>query len=324
MSGVIFLVSLTVGLIVQPLLIPWLRSRGVLDIPNERSSHATVTPRGGGIAVVAALATGLLLGRQGGWDVAVILLIAVILGAVGLIDDFRGLSAKARLAILLLVGAAAGLLLGSSHSLLLAVPVMVAWTAAYVNAFNFMDGINGISGLSGLVAGVAYLFMGYSFESPGLVALGAALAGACLSFLPFNLPRARVFLGDVGSYSVGFVIAACAWIAWAADAPPVLAIAPTSVYLVDTGVTLLRRAREGEPLMEAHRSHTYQRLVTSGWSHAVVATCVALITSLVTATIWLNYDWGQTMVGVFIAAGILAIYAFLLPLWAGVTSADAG
>lgn len=324
MSAVIFLVSLVVGLVVQPLLIPWLNRRGVIDIPNERSSHVSVTPRGGGIAVVAALTAGLLVGRQGGWDVAVVLLMSVILGGVGLVDDFRGLGAKLRLAILLLTGATAGLLLSSDLSLFLAIPAMAGWTAAYVNAFNFMDGINGISGLSGLVAGIAYLFMGYSFESPSLVALGAALAGACLSFLPFNMLRARVFLGDVGSYSLGFVVAACTWIAWAAGAPLVLALAPTSVYLVDTGMTILRRARAGEPLMQAHRSHTYQRLVTSGWSHAAVAICVAVITALLTVTIWLTYEWGQSLIGVFIALVMLAVYAYALPRKAMVNRASAG
>lgn len=323
LSTVIFLVSLTVGLLLQPLLIRWLRQRGVVDVPNERSSHITATPRGGGIAVVVALAAGLIVGQQGGPDVAVVLLMSVALGAVGLVDDFRGLSAKLRLVILLGVGATTGWLLSPSISALLAVSVMAVWTAAYVNAFNFMDGINGISGLSGLVAGIAYLFMGYSFGSPSLVAVGAALAGACLSFLPFNMPRARVFLGDVGSYALGFVIAACSWIAWASGVPLLLALAPTSVYLVDTGTTLVRRARQREALMEAHRSHTYQQLVTSGLSHSAVAICVAMVAALVTLTIWLSYDWGQTLMGVLIGSGMLAVYAYLLPRRARVNHAHA-
>ena len=78
-TAAIFSASLVVGLALQPLLIPWLRRRGVVDVPNERSSHVAITPRGGGIAVLAALCAGLLLGRQGGWDVTI-----VVFGAVAL------------------------------------------------------------------------------------------------------------------------------------------------------------------------------------------------------------------------------------------------
>lgn len=285
----VFSASLLVGLALQPLLIPWLRRRGVMDVPNERSSHVTATPRGGGIAVVTALGVGLLVGHHGGWDVLVVYLGAIALGVVGLVDDLRSLRAIIRLVAMVLVGGLGGLLLDSPLALPLAVPLMAAWTASYVNAFNFMDGINGISGLTGLVAGASYALMGYSFGSAALVAIGAALMAACLSFLPFNLTHPRVFLGDVGSYSLGFTIAALAWIAWAAGAPLLLSLAPTSVYLLDTGTTLVRRSKAGLPLTEAHRSHIYQRLATQSGRHLPVAFFVAASTVAVVAMAWIGY-----------------------------------
>lgn len=307
--GTVFLTSLLVGLALQPLLIPWLRRRGVMDVPNERSSHIAITPRGGGIAVLAAIGAALLVGHHGGRDAAVVYLGALILGGVGLTDDFLGLSAKVRLGVLLLVGSLAGLLLGSLLPLILAVPVMAVWTAAYVNAFNFMDGINGISGLTAVVAGVAYTLMGLEFDSRAAVVIGVALAGAAVSFLPYNVPRAKVFLGDVGSYSLGFTIAALSWIVWAAGAPLAMALAPTAVYLADTGVTLVRRYRRGAPLTEAHREHTYQVLTLGGLSHSAVALAIAGVQTLVVAVLWWGYGAGTPWLGVLAALAALAAYS---------------
>lgn len=309
--GAVFLTSLLVGLALQPLLIRWLKRRGVLDVPNERSSHVEVTPRGGGIAVVAALGAGLLVGHEGGREVAAVVLGALTLGAVGLTDDFRGLSAKVRLGILLIVGALAGLLLDAPIPIALAVPAMAAWVAAYVNAFNFMDGINGISSLTGLVSGVAYLLVGLEFDSKSAVVIGAALAGASLSFLPFNVPSAKVFLGDVGSYSLGFVIAALGWIVWSAGAPLTLAIAPTAVYLADTGATLVRRYRRGSALTEAHREHTYQRLTAGGRSHVAIALAVAGVEALSVALVWWGYQVGLIWLGILLVLALLTTYGAL-------------
>lgn len=307
--GGILLTSLVVGLALQPLLILWLKRRGVMDIPNARSSHLEVTPRGGGIAVVAGFGAGLIFGREGGWDVTVVLAGALVLGSVGLTDDLRGLSAKFRLAVLLVVGALAGLFLGSPLPLILAVPAVAGWVAAYVNAFNFMDGINGISGLTGLVSGVSYALMGLAYDSGSAVVIGAALAGASASFLPFNISKAKVFLGDVGSYSLGFVIASLGWIVWAAGVPLTLAVAPCAVYLADTGVTLVRRYRRKAPLTEAHREHTYQQLTARGHSHSVVALAVAGIQALVLALVWWGYWAGLIWLGIFAAFAVLALYS---------------
>ena len=309
----VVLVSLAVGLALQPILIHWLRQRELMDVPNQRSSHTEPTPRGGGLALMIAFGAGLLVAQVGaeGW-----LLFAgcLVLSAIGLTDDFVGVDAKVRLLSLLLVGAVAGPLLAPQLPLVFAVLAMALWTAAYVNAFNFMDGINGISALSAGVAGAAYIGMGRSFDSASLVVLGAAILGAALSFLPFNLFKARVFLGDVGSYGLGFAIAGCAWIAWTAGTPLLLALSPTLVYLADTGATLLRRTRAHAPLLEAHREHTYQRLASAGRSHTQVAVLVGVSSSGVVFLAWMGTRDGQlgplaalvgisAVIGTYLAAG---------------------
>lgn len=304
----VLFVSVATGFLVQPLVIRWLKSHGVLDVPNERSSHVSITPRGGGIAVVLSLGAGLLLGHEAGRDVAVVLLGATILGAVGLTDDLRGLNASARLAILLIVGALAGLLLGSPIPLIIAVPAMAVWITAYVNAFNFMDGINGVSGMTGIVAGVSYALMGNAFHSEVAVVTGAALAGGSAAFLPYNYPLAKVFLGDVGSYSIGFTIAALGWVVWAAGAPLLLALAPTAVYMADTGSTLVQRFRRGSPLMDAHREHTYQRLVLAGKSHTLVALLVAGFQVLTVLFVQIGESAGFYALGVLLGSLVVVSY----------------
>ena len=303
-----FLVASVVGLALQPALIPWLRRRGVMDVPNERSSHATITPRGGGIAVLAATGAGLLVNHQGGGDALVAFVGAITLGVAGLADDFRGLSARFRLVVVILTGAVAGLLLTSPLPLALTVPALAVWVAVYVNAFNFMDGINGISGMTAIVAGVSYTLMGIEFGSDAAVLIGAALSGAALSFLPYNVPNAKVFLGDVGSYSLGFLIAALGWIVWAADTPLSLAVAPTAVYLADTGSTLVLRYRRGARLAEAHREHVYQRLVTGGRSHLSVALAIAGLQAAIVAVIWWGAAVDRAAVGVAVGLAILVAY----------------
>jgi UDP-N-acetylmuramyl pentapeptide phosphotransferase/UDP-N-acetylglucosamine-1-phosphate transferase len=109
---------------------------------------------------------------------------------------------------------------------------------AVVNAVNFMDGINGISAVTGAVAGAAFAWLGAELDDRTLLVLGAAVAGASLAFLPWNAPRARVFLGDVGSYGLGAALAAGVCLALAAGSTPEAAVGPLALYLADTGTVL--------------------------------------------------------------------------------------
>nr|MDT0665727.1 hypothetical protein [Micromonospora sp. DSM 115978] len=148
------------------------------------------------------------------------------------------------------------------------------WVAAFVNAFNFMDGVNGISAVQAMVAAVAYAVLGALHDVAALTTAGAVIAGAAAGFAPFNMPRARIFLGDVGSYSFGAALAVLAMITLLAGIAPEAALAPLVVYLADTGTTLLRRVRAGETWHKPHRSHVYQQLATAGWSHTAVSLTV--------------------------------------------------
>jgi UDP-N-acetylmuramyl pentapeptide phosphotransferase/UDP-N-acetylglucosamine-1-phosphate transferase len=159
---------------------------------------------------------------------------------------------------------------------------IVVWFVAYVNAFNFMDGINGMAVAQTVVGGVAFALMGARWSSVTVSVLGIAIAGAAVGFAPYNVGMARIFLGDVGSYFIGSWLAATTVVALRAGIPPEVVIAPFLVYLVDTGSTLWRRWRQGQSLVTAHRDHAYQRLDQYGWSHTAVSLAAASAMALCT------------------------------------------
>lgn len=259
-----------------------LRLLQVLDEPNERSLHRRPVPRSGGFGLLAgALAGGApAVALFGGapalpWLGAALALVA----GVSALDDRGHLSRRLRLAAHAL---AAGLLwlgglrweaLGWPGGTLalpaaLALALSVLYIVWMVNLYNFMDGMDGLAGSMAVAGFGALAALGVIGGALGYAALCAAVAAAAAGFLTRNLPPARIFLGDVGSSSLGLLAAALSlwgagaglfplWAAWLAFAP----------FLADATWTLLRRAARGERLWQAHRAHHYQRLVLAGWGH---------------------------------------------------------
>jgi UDP-GlcNAc:undecaprenyl-phosphate/decaprenyl-phosphate GlcNAc-1-phosphate transferase len=251
-----------------------LRRLAVIDYPGVRSSHELPTLRGGGLAPAAAGSVVLAVTLPPGWGG---LLIAVVtFGAVGLIEDVRGIPAVHRLALLVLIAAAAApFLLGdpSIDGRLFGVVCALAalGLVSYVNAFNFMDGINGISVAQAGVAGLTFVVVGALTDTDVLAIGGAVCLGTALGFAPSNVPRASVFLGDVGSYFFGGLVGALAIAGLAGGVAPEAVLAPLLLYVADTGTTLLRRLRAGEAWLSPHRSHVYQRLTDLGFTHVQVS-----------------------------------------------------
>lgn len=287
MRGVL---TMALSLAIAPLVLTLLRRGRVFDHPTERSSHVTPVPRGGGIAVALAALVGLAATPSAkGTDRWAIALAAAVFGLVGLLEDVIGIRALHRLGIQFIVAAFVGsIVLDDLTGTVLwrgifAVGV-VFWLVAFVNAYNFMDGINGISVAQAVVAGVAWLLIGVHTDSAALAVGGAIVAGAALGFAPYNVPRARMFLGDVGSYFIGAWLAAVAVLGLRAGVPPEAVLAPLALYVADTGATLARRVMRGERWYLPHRDHTYQRLTDCGWSHVrtagFVTACIGLCGAL--------------------------------------------
>lgn len=283
------LVAFVTAAVLTPLLAAWARRRNLLDIPNERSSHQVATPRIGGAAFVLALLTGLVVARSGGAGFSAVASLVVVascgLAVVGLIDDFRSLPALLRLilqiGISILVAWAAST--GALHPV--AIAVIALWLTGATNAFNFMDGVDGIGACQAIAAGLGWAAIGLIIGSKDVAWLGLLAAAAPAGFLLFNWSPAKVFMGDGGSAFLGFFFAA---LPLATDRRPDLWICAALLiwpFLFDTGFTLARRIRRRENILNAHRSHLYQRLTATGLSHAKVSLLYALLafTGLVSA-----------------------------------------
>lgn len=254
--------------------------RGLLDQPGKRRSHTQPTPRGGGIGIVAAtllagVAAWCLLDRSLPWTQPAALAAAVLAVAlIGWRDDHKPLPVMPRL----LVHAGAALLVGLAALapwaardptlwwiLLPLVPVLIG----FINAHNFMDGIDGILGQQGLFVMLGLGALAAWHGDAGIAALAFATAAGCLGFLAFNWPPAKIFMGDVGSGALGLTIGALAALVVQRN-PAMLwacAILP-SAFLVDSGLTLARRILAGQRWYAPHRQHLYHWLVRVNWSHA--------------------------------------------------------
>lgn len=294
---------------------------GVVDRPNARSSHTRPTVRGGGVAIIFVVAPAFAL--AGGPETGPISVAALLgLAAVSFIDDLQGVTAAVRFAVQ--VGAAAAFLAVLSwpngtipeNGLIFAFVAWV-WITGYTNAFNFMDGINGIAGLQALITGLGTAVIAVAAgvstsSSPVLIAM--ATAGSALGFLPHNFPRARVFMGDVGSAPLGFVLAGLAvWIAMLTSWWMLFWLALLHAnFVLDTAITLVRRAMRRERLLDAHREHFYQRLVRSGWSHTRTSLTVALLQTLTAFALWTSTTAGTSR-RVAVATAIVGMW--LLFFW---------
>ena len=247
---------------------------GVLDRPNERSSHDRPIPKGGGVGVVAAVAAGAAVRGLTGQEVfaPVVLLAAVALAGVALADDARSFSFAVKLGAQLAAASLAVLAGVQLREVGLppwgpvtldawGVPITLAWIVFTTNAVNFIDGLNGLAaGASLLTAAVTAAFV----PDPAVRAASWSLAAGLAGFLPFNFPRARIFMGDVGSQFCGFLLATLSVAAVNAGAPLLAGPLLLSGILFDVALTLCRRALARERIWAAHRGHLYQVAQRSG------------------------------------------------------------
>jgi UDP-N-acetylmuramyl pentapeptide phosphotransferase/UDP-N-acetylglucosamine-1-phosphate transferase len=189
-------------------------------------------------------------------------------------------------------------------------PVAAAVIVAYVNAFNFMDGVNGISGLQAVVVGLLLAVSGGQVGASHVQLGGVAIAGAAIGFLPFNAPRARCFLGDIGSYFIGSWIAIVCIVAFDQGVDAVAIGCMMAIYASDTAWTLVRRVRRGERWWTSHREHVYQRLTDCGWSHTTCAMVVAAFAAVAGACGLLasGHDPAYQVIAALAAGTVCAVY----------------
>jgi len=264
----------------------------ILDVPNHRSLHRVPTPRGGGVLIPIVI-VGALLASDEAWQrwcaSGVWLLTASVLAiaAVSLWDDLSSAPTWLKLVIHVATAGVAIAVIGYPSTLpvpilgtvdvgIVGLPLALLWLVGLTNAYNFMDGIDGLAGMQAAVAGAGWMLIGSLAGVPLLGLLGSLILGAALGFLVHNWSPARVFMGDVGSASLGFVFAVMTLIGGTSD----VSLLATGALLVwpfvfDTGLTLCRRLVHREPVFTAHRTHLYQRLVVAGYNHRSVSIAYA-------------------------------------------------
>ena len=179
----------------------------LIDNPNIRSSHSLPTPRGGGIGIwLAFVIIGLLISQDNAFT-----LIAGIAGLIGLLEDLFTLSSKLRLLIQIIISALIVWLFLMMPLSMITALLFIFWIVfitGTANMYNFMDGINGIAGFTGVIGfGLIAYFSYYILNDYNLFLMSMILTAGCIGFLPFNFPKAKVFMGDVGSIFLGFVFA---------------------------------------------------------------------------------------------------------------------
>jgi UDP-GlcNAc:undecaprenyl-phosphate GlcNAc-1-phosphate transferase len=265
----------------------------ILDEPNHRSSHEQATPSTGGIAIVLTFAIGFAVvwivsdeAKLSAFHLAGFALSAIGISLVGFLDDLKllknftiKLGAQVAAAVILvafdMVFTRISLPgIGEMDLGWLGYPLTILWLVALTNIFNFMDGLNGLAG--GTAVGVAGFLCAVTFiEGSFFVYIFCyVMVSGAAGFLVFNFPRARLFMGDVGSQFIGFSFAALAVIAAEIDASRTsLWVVPLLFFnfIFDTAFTFFRRALRGENVTQAHRSHLYQLLNQIGWSHVRVS-----------------------------------------------------
>jgi UDP-N-acetylmuramyl pentapeptide phosphotransferase/UDP-N-acetylglucosamine-1-phosphate transferase len=284
-----FAVAYVAAAMVTTWLVGWAASLGVIDRPNERSSHTRATPRGGGLAIVGvaswAMIVAAILFPDARTSLAAVLVPALAIATISWLDDIRPLQNRVRFGVHLGAAAAAAALLGPVQSVNLgslgrfdlgvaAWPLTLLWIVGMTNAFNFMDGIDGIAGITAAAAGGGLAAAAGLLRVEPMALVSLAFAAAAVGFLACNWPPARIFMGDVGSAFCGFMIAVLPLAGGPEAAASLVPIAAVTMwpFIFDTAYTLCRRLARRENVFRAHRSHLYQRLVITGWSHRAVST----------------------------------------------------
>ena len=258
---ILYLISLLLGGAGGWIISRWGTRLSLMDRPNERSSHNQPTPKGGGIGILAAFLFCSLYMKISYW----FWIPAGCVSVLGLLTDRFEISPQTRLVIQFVAGIIIVFGIGQlSLSGINEIMLIVFFTFYIVgtgNYYNFMDGINGIAGITGIIGfGLIAFYASGSGSDTSFVVLGICISLACLGFLPFNMFRARIFMGDVGSILLGFVFAGIVVYLSKSFLDFVCLAGFLFPFYADELTTMMIRIRDGEKLSQPHRRHLYQLL----------------------------------------------------------------
>ncbi|MFX0134134.1 MAG: glycosyltransferase family 4 protein [Candidatus Hodarchaeota archaeon] len=289
---------------------------GLIDVPSERSAHDNPIPKAGGIGIPIAFGiTAFLFYKLN----LILVSTAIILSIVALFNDKIGIPISFRLILEFTLGLIIVLvykeeLINLIHNnygalvMLFMVAFLTIFIVATTNFFNFMDGINGIGGFEAIIS---FSFLGifalYFKRSPEILLIVFSVLASCAGFLLLNFPKAKVFMGDVGSIFIGFLFAGMVVFLTKSLKEFLLLASFQSVFYIDCISTIFLRLMKRENILKAHKNHLYQKLVHhSGWTHSKVV---------------LYFGLAQVLIGIFSLILFRLNIVFLIIFWLSLLTA---
>lgn len=328
MGRIVLVLTITaISYVITLKVIRYAMKKGVIDTPNERSSHIIPTPRGGGLSIVLLTLIGTLvivIAKVLPIKTGLALLIGgSAVGLVGWIDDKRHLGAGIRFLIHMTSSLWAVIMLGGLPPLHMAfiniesiiilfclATVGIVWS---INLYNFMDGIDGLAGIQAVCVGIGSGILLTLYGEISLAYCMYVLGAAALGFLVLNWHPAKIFMGDVCSGFIGFYIAAIAIASCNNSAMPLpLWIIIMAVFIIDATATLIYRIIKRYPIFEAHCTHVYQLATRNGLSHNRVALTVGIIDCILIGIAYIGFMY-PTYAGSIMAITLAVVFlAWLL------------
>lgn len=311
---VIFLTSFLLTLLIRKFAI----KKSIIDIPNERSSHQIPTPRGGGFAIIITIYAGLTYlycSNKIEEDLFFALLPGIGLSLVGFYDDIKKLNWLIRLGIQFLCSMIALVILRGMKPLV-GNDINIIWSLGallgmiwFINLYNFLDGSDGYSSMETIAVSI---FLWYFSGSNTLLVIAFSVAG----FIYWNWPSAKIFMGDAGSTTLGFILAVIGIYFHNTDELNLFYwLMLTALFWFDATFTILRRMKYNEKITEPHKNHIYQRLIRGGTSHLKVMLLGLSINIILFIICYITFIFKiNIVVGILIMIAVFSVFSYYVEI----------
>lgn len=326
----IFLVAFAIALGAVPIAIKLAPKIGAVDIPkDDRRMHTKVMPRFGGVAIYVGSMAAMVLFLPNAMDNRMqgIFLGATLILIMGIVDDIRGLNAKIKLsgqilcAVILYafsvrISFVTNPIDGSyiQFPWVISLLVTVFWIVGITNTINLIDGLDGLAAGVSLIATLSIAYIAYIHGRYEVAMAFMALAGGCLGFLPWNFHPAKTFMGDGGALYLGFMIASISVMSPMKSATVIATILPIFVLalpILDTALAIIRRVKNGRPIMEADKGHLHHRVMDVGMGQTRTVLVLYSISGIMgVAAVLISRDLFLDAM-VLVAIAVTLIYVFM-------------
>ncbi|MCK8827680.1 undecaprenyl/decaprenyl-phosphate alpha-N-acetylglucosaminyl 1-phosphate transferase [Natroniella acetigena] len=321
----IFLVSFLLSLILTPVAKKVAYQVGAVDHPNQRKVHNGAMARFGGLAIILSFLITSLLFLELSRQYQIVLLGAVIIVAIGIIDDIKGVKAKYKLvgqivatipllAYNLQIDFISHPVTGLLFTGALAIPITILWVVGLVNAVNMIDGLDGLAGGVIVISALAIAIISFGQGNVVSSALAVILAGATLGFLKYNFNPAEIFMGDTGSMFLGYMLASISLVATAKSATAVTVLVPVialGVPIFDTSFAVVRRLINGKHPFRPDKEHLHHRFLSFGLNQKQTVLTIYLVTLIFGVSAVLLAKYESSMILLVVASILLVLFMWL-------------